>query len=186
MVSLYPQRVDAFRRYVHLFDEMIAQDLNDLFDCVEDIQAEMGANPAGNVGTIHHRLFGVRNIGDVARGWARVTWRGDRASGGLQFRRDGQGVEIALPLNRFRNGPENVFGEDVPGCFGALQWPLGPGVGGLGPEGYGGVPWRHMITVVDRESQRVYWVGMDGYGEELGPVNSAPCTWGFVLWGLFT
>lgn len=185
MPSLYPENVDTFRDYVDDFDEMIAQDLNDIFDVVETIQAELGVNPAGKVGTVHQRLFGQGSIGTTLPGWRRLQYNGEAAFTGLDFLRSFPGRAI-IYSPAFAGGPDTVFGDGVPGIFGALQWPIDAVGGGLGAQGYGGAPWRSMISIIDPDVRQVRWVGKDGDGAEFSFSNSTAVQWGFFFWGLFT
>lgn len=184
MVSAYPQNLDTYRKHLAGFDYMSSHNLVDLLDAAAAIQAMMGVNPSGEMGTVSARLFENGNLSETFSGWNRLLWNGNQVvaqSSAFHFDLSaGGGYRLDFGAARFE-GKDTEFGEGVPTAFGALQGPINSG---FGSNGRGRVPWRHMIARV--EDDFVKWVGRDGENSQLLTSNSAPCRWGYLLWNLIT
>ena len=182
MVSMYPLNLDNFRKWVHDGpDDMTADHLNNLLDAVVTIEAELGVEPSGISGTIFGRMFQTGNISLQGAGWTRLQWH-SQAIIGLQFDRAKQGIGQNFRAGvHDASGAGSVWGDDVPGCFGALQDPL---MSTLGTNARGGVPWRTMLSIINNRDCR--FVGYDGEGADLGTANNASGHLGVLSWSLKT
>lgn len=186
--SLYPQDLDYFREYLDsMTDHMVAQDINDLWGVVTNIQQELGIKPSGTKGTVWSRLFENGNIDPSApfAGWRPLKWEVQTVTPANRFdRRSLSGHEVLFNTNQFA-GQETAFGEDTPAAFGQTQGPLDLASGALGTNGRGGVPWRGVISNIT--SSRVNWVARDGEGQDMNNFGGGiSCKWGYLLWNLIT
>lgn len=185
MPSNYPQNLDRFRGWLNELDTMIGQDLNDLFDAVENIQGELGLKPSGTTGSIAARLFGNGNISQKSGLWLRLQWGGAVLDGSRFYRSSGSGYQQPFDKTIYR-GSNTTWGEDVPAIFGALQGPLSSPKGATQR---GGVPWKAALAEVDET--RFSWVAVDGEAwsppnNELVGNNSTSCVFGLLAWGCRT
>jgi len=182
MVSMYPLNQDLFRKWVHDGpDDMTAEHLNDLLDAVVAIEAQLGVNPSGTAGTIFGRMFQAGNVSLQSAAWTRLQWN-SQAILGTQFDRAKQGIGQTFRAGvHDESAPASIWGEGIPGCFGALQDPV---MSTLGANSRGGVPWRTMLSVINKRECR--FVGYDGEGAELGTANSASGHLGVLSWSLKT
>jgi len=184
-MALYPYELDRIRRWVKDFDDMVAEDLNDLFEVAIALETELGIEPSGSFGTIEARLFALGNISTIDGKFRRLQWFIQSNLSGNLFDDQGKGLLWTYQAQRFRNR-ETIFGTDVPGVFLALQGPLSTSVG---TGGYGGVPWAVSAYKIKEGYVGVY--GTDGYGTSaakgrLSSSNTANgVSVGVLAWNLF-
>ncbi len=154
-MPIWPEGRDTFRQFVSLADDLVAQDLNDMFDMAVAVETELGVEPSGRMGTVLGRLFAKGNLSKIDGGWRRIEARLEGGLNGFQF--DEQGIHkiFGFSTNRWF-GTETEHGEGRPAFFAALQGPL---ISSL-DTGYGGVPWNlHIFGEV--KDDRVFLWGRD-------------------------
>ena len=173
MTTKYPKDADAFRPYLDGFDEMLASDLDDMYEAILAVQTELGLKPSGEFGTIAGRLFANGNLSERLAYWQREEW--NRLS--VDARRFVRGEAFGNVEYSWRGdimkGQETVFGEDTPGAFMGYEFPLTDVVD---------LPWRHAISRIN--DQRAQFVGLDMQGDDMQTQKTA--TVGFLFWNLFT
>ena len=158
MGSLYPTHIDSFRKSLSDEDQLLAGDLNDVFDAVIAIETELGVNPGKSAGTIRSRLFGNGNISAAAGYWIRL--KQEEVKNVVQnWYRDESGFRISIDTKRFKNRDiGGDWGDGVPAIFISMQDPLISGASGAKMSG----AW--WTCLVSSDPFKFLFVGTDGQG----------------------
>lgn len=171
--SSYPLGKDELREFVEGVDDMVAQDLNDLFDVAVAIEEELGVDPSGDLGTITGRLFARGNLSKNDGKWRRLQWGIIGNLNGYRFDELAGRYKLSYTVNRWR-GFSTSLGDDRPIPFMMLQ-----------PTGLyrAGIPWQISCFSVT-ESEAEFW-GRDGNMARLSTANSrSDARVAYVLWGM--
>ena len=213
MASLYSNHPDVFIAWVDTATDMVAQDIDDLFDALLAVETEIGdaasgqarGQPwpaSGTMGTIVGRLFGRKIWSKKDGHWISVEHYLRTNQAALEFDEQGGGKAHEFNGARFLH-IEDFWQPKAPVAFCALQGPFtGTLISDLTHYGKGR-PW-HVICVrlVGGEPQLVeekaWFVARDG-GSGQGGANGElgisrlfsgnsrnDCKMGLLFWGLVT
>jgi hypothetical protein len=171
MASLYPHDRDSFRSFVDDVDDLVAQDINDLFDALVAIETELGVDPSGDMGTISSRLEVNIDLADAK--WRALDWDIIRGVNPQDLSNTGLGLLVTYDDSRFR-GVDTEWGDGVPAVFVAPQ---------LTNFSFAGVPWAACTRAVREDRAGV--VARDGL---FGNLDSSTVTTGVsvgvLAWGI--
>lgn len=151
-MSNYPDGKDELRRFVSRVTDMIADDLNKLFDVAVALETELGVLPSGRMGTIFGRLFARGNLSRKDGKWRRLYWKTFDNIDSAVFDEEKGHHKLGFSSNRFR-GIKTAHGDDTPAVFVQLL--------ANGPN-YQGWPWSLVLSVAKEDHVRVW--GRDGLG----------------------
>lgn len=184
--ALFPSNRDEFRPWKGTVDDMIAEDLADMFAVAIAIETELGVEPSGKMGTVYARLWARGNLSKI--GGRNGNWRrmqSERVGNltGLQFNDELEfGFTRSFDKARFANHT-NEWGQDVPLVFAALQGPIGGS--------RKGIPWNIVVQEVDADIPRMGCWGLDGGNGSAVTINrletgnsQSGVAVGFVYWGM--
>lgn len=173
MTTKYPNSQDVFRPYLDGFDDMLGEDLEDMFEAILQVQTELGLKPSGEFGTIRSRLFANGNLSDKLAYWQRLEWdRKTFPSNYFNLAENQGGVARFIWRGDIMKGRDTAFGEDVPGVFVCLDDVLTNTAS----------PWRIAISrITDSDVQ---FVAEDVGGSAI--TTSANSNINILVWNLYT
>lgn len=178
-MTVYPQDKDVWRTFVEGVSDLMAHDLNRLFDLAVAIETELGLEPAGRFGTVLGRLFAKGNLSRVDGKWRRVEWTIATNVNSNVFDEGGGMYKTVLTPGRW-DGTETKMGIGVPGFF--LIWQAPPVVS------LKKYPWYTSVFKLDETEART-WARDSGDGTTgpavLASPNSAVVNFGILQWGVF-
>ncbi len=169
--SNYPQGKDEVRLWVDGVCDMVAQDLNDLFDIAVAIETELGVEPSGRLGTVVGRLFARGNISKIDGRWRRIDWGIVSNLPEHLFDELLSRWKLTYTTNRWR-GNKNGFGEDRPVPFMVLQATSAQ---------YAGWPWSLALFAVEEDYAEIW--GRDANMARMGSTRT-DVKIAYLLWGM--
>lgn len=204
MASIYPAAPDVFLPWINGVTDMVAADIEDLFDAILQVEQELGDAqedpqnrpwpPSGDFGSITGRLFARGMLSGVDGGYVPLWYYVLSNVNAASFVETGGGSGSIWPPERYE-GRDLGWGEGFPVAFAALQGPFTGSftLGGL-DHWAKGRPWG-LVCVRQDERGASLWIGRDGGNGvgQMGALNPGSpvtvrndCIMAFVMWGMRT
>lgn len=173
----WPEGLDKFMRFETDFDNIVAGDMNDIYECLLEIESELGANPSGDFGSIRSRLFADGKLAKKGKGWRRLE---QYTSPALPSTSWDESFSIPFQRARFSDYVGFQEREGNPLVFVESSLEFSTLMGGAA-----GVQASILNTLVahmpdDEDSDRVYVIGYNGAGSVGSSVQKIMA----LFWGL--
>jgi len=171
--SSYPSGKDEIRKFVSGVSDMVAQDLNDMFDVAVAIEEELGVEPSGRLGTVLSRLFARGNLSRNDGRWRRLQWGIMANLPSWKFDENGPRFRLPWTKNRWF-GVSSDLGDDRPVPFVQLQ--------ATAPQ-YQAWPWQINCFAVE-ETHAEFWARDALMARVWTNNNRGDVKIAWLLWGM--